>query len=296
MPNHPRILYHGAPRAERASVMAHGLLRSKSETARLAKGMGEPDWQDCGGIFFSEKPETPGPYVDVWEVNTAGLTLERDETTEHEHLGERWWVTYDVAAIEPSRLRLWNATKTIREWINLVEKFGSTEKLFHGTNLDNLWLIMRDGKLTTNAHGRDYAGPAGVCLTRSFKVAMDHAGSWADNLHGSFFEYFGIEPRYDFAGTVVFEFDRNKIHEKLVPYDDFGPDEHGEEGDEQEERVVGDLSLDALVAVHVRKGEVEEFLEYAVTAFKKTPDASEYNDEFRSIIGNVLQDPRLQAS
>lgn len=178
----------------------------------------------------------------------------------------------------------------------IMERFGSSDKLFHGTNLDNLWLIMKDGKLTSNAHGRDYAGPTGVCLSRSFKVALDHAGSWADNLHSSFFEYFGIEPtRHDWAGTVVFEFDRNKIHEKLIPYDDFHADESNEDGDEAEERVIGDLSLDALVGIHVRKGELEEFLEYAATAFKKHPDASDYNDEFRAIITNVLRDPRLQA-
>lgn len=187
----------------------------------------------------------------------------------------------------------------MREWINLVERFGTTEKLFHGTSLDNLWLIMRDGKLTQNAHGRSYEGPVGVCLSRSFKVAMDHAGSWGEQLHDSFFGYFHLgEPRHDFAATVVFEFDRNKIHEPIVPYDDFGSDPHSEEGgDEEEERVVGDLSLDALVAIHVRKGELEEFLEYAVQAKKNAPnDASEYNEEFKAIINNVLKDPRLQLS
>lgn len=201
-------------------------------------------------------------------------------------------------AVQPDGWAFWNARdglKKSRPMPKLKEAFGTTEKLFHGTNLDNLWLIFKDGKLTPNVHGRDYAGPEGVCLTRSFKVATDHAGSWADNLNGSFFEYFGIEPRHDFAGTVVLEFDRNRIREKIVPYDDFGADEHSEDGGiEQEERVLGDLSLDALTGIYVRKGELEEFLKHAAEANAKHGDAAEYNEQFQAIIHNVLADPRLK--
>lgn len=179
----------------------------------------------------------------------------------------------------------------MRKWMDLFEKFGTTEKLYHGTNIDNLWLIMREGKLSPNWHGRDYAGPTGICLSRSFKIAMDHAGSWGETLHYSFFDYFGLaNARYDFEGAVVFEFDRARIERdhEIVEYDDLGGDF------EEEERVIGDLSLDALVAIYVRKGEIEEFLQHAIEAHKKNTDAAEYNDEFRAILGNVLKDPRLK--
>jgi hypothetical protein len=122
MPNPPRTLYHGAPRSARDSILKNGLLRSHSETAQLAKEYGEHGWENYGGIFFAENPETTAnPQVDVWAVNTDGLTLERDETTDHEHLGERWWVTYSDPVVEPWRLRLVQP-KGLREWISLFEK------------------------------------------------------------------------------------------------------------------------------------------------------------------------------
>jgi hypothetical protein len=179
-------------------------------------------------------------------------------------------------------------------WNEVIsERFGTTEKLYHGSNLDNLWLIMRDGKLTPDAHGRGYAGPTGVCLSRSFKVAADHAGSWGSQLESSFFEWFGYEVPYNFSGTAVFEFARAKITQPIIAYNDFGHGEHDDNGEEEEERVVGDLPLDALTAIYVRKGEIEQFLELAVQAHKEKGD-TEYDDEFREIINNVLKDPRLK--
>lgn len=182
----------------------------------------------------------------------------------------------------------------MREWINLVEwadgnpdAFGTTEKLYHGTNIDNLWLIMKAGKLSSNFHGRDYAGPTGVCLSRSFEVAKSHAESWAEQLGYSFFEYFGIEgPSEDF-GSVVFEFQRNLISNELIHFDDGA-------GDEQEERTLGDLSLDALTTIYVRPEQIAAFLKYATTAHKNNAEATEYDDQFRSIIQNVLSDSRLK--
>lgn len=165
-----------------------------------------------------------------------------------------------------------------------VDAFGTTQRLYHGTNIDNLWLIMKAGKLSANWHGRDYAGPTGVCLSRSFKVASDHAHSWMDNLLYSFFEYFDLGEPPKMKG-VVLEFDRSRIHEPIVPYDD----DMG--GAEEEERVVGDLSLDALVAIHADPKDIEAFLRYAIEAHKK--GGNEYDAEFRKVIERVLKDPRL---
>jgi hypothetical protein len=182
----------------------------------------------------------------------------------------------------------------MRKWIDLVERFGTTEKLYHGTNIDNLWLIMRDGKLTADAHGRGYDGPRGVCLSRSYRVAHDHASSWGEHLGDSFFAYFGLKEPYNFSGTCIFEFDRKRITQPMVAFNDFGRGEGDDDGEEEEERVVGDLPLDALTAIIVRKGELEEFLRLACEAEKK--ERGSYPEEFKAVIQNVLKDPRLCVS
>jgi len=104
----PSTLYHYSPRENRESIMQHGLMRSSSETAQIAKEMGEPNWHEAGGIFFSdtyEKPENPEA-IDLWEVDVRGLNLERDETTDHDHLGEKWYVDWESESIAPERLNL----------------------------------------------------------------------------------------------------------------------------------------------------------------------------------------------
>jgi hypothetical protein len=143
---------------------------------------------------------------------------------------------------------------------------------------------MKAGKLTANWHGRDYAGPTGVCLSRSFKVASDHAGSWMENLNDSFFHYFDLGDPPEISGAVL-QFDRSRIRETIVPYDD------DMDGLEEEERVVGDLSLSALVAIHVNPRDIETFLKYAIEAHKK--GGLEYDAEFRKVIERVLKDPRI---
>ena len=75
----------------------------------------------------------------------------------------------------------------IRDWMNLFEKeaieavpsqtvFGSAEKLYHGTNVDNFWLILKSGKLTPDRFGMAHGGPSGVSLSRSPMVADVRGG------------------------------------------------------------------------------------------------------------------------
>lgn len=99
------ILYHNSSVKNREAIFQHGLQRANSETAELAREMGEADWQMAGGIFFTDtcKPE---PGIDVWEVDISGLPLETDETTDHGHLDEHWFVDWESDVIPPSRLNL----------------------------------------------------------------------------------------------------------------------------------------------------------------------------------------------
>ncbi len=177
----------------------------------------------------------------------------------------------------------------MRNWINLLEKFeafGTSNALYHGTDLDAMWLIIRSGVLDPEVEGRDYAGPLGVSLSRSFKIALDHSRSRTLNLHDSFFDYFDLGSPPPLSG-VVFEFDRSKITQEIIPFDDFGDQV------EEEERIVGKLPLEpSLKHIWVKIADVKTFLALAVEAHKK--GGSEYDDKFKEIIRGVLSDPRLR--
>lgn len=112
------FLYHMSSPDNRASIRKHGLLASKSEAAQLAAEYGE---EGGNGIYFSNIPSDEGR-CDIWKVNVDGLHLERDETTDHDHLGEEWWVTYSDDVVEPWRLTLVNPVREgLRRWIDLVD-------------------------------------------------------------------------------------------------------------------------------------------------------------------------------
>jgi len=80
--------------------LAHGLDAQYSDAALTAGA----DYVGGGGLFLSSTPSSSG--IDVWAVNVEGLALERDQTTDHDHLGEQWWVSYELDVIPVERLRL----------------------------------------------------------------------------------------------------------------------------------------------------------------------------------------------
>lgn len=180
----------------------------------------------------------------------------------------------------------------MRHWINLFEKFeafGSSNTLYHGTDLDAMWLIIRSGVIDPEIEGRDYAGPVGVSLSRSFKVARDHTHSRMQNLNDSFFDYFDLGPPPRQLSGAVFEFDRSKITQEIIPFDDF---DFGDEL-EEEERVVGKLPLEpSLKHIWVKVADVKTFLTFAIQAHKN--GGSEYDENFEEIIKSVLNDARLR--
>ena len=102
------VMYHATSMSNRESILSHGLLRSKSETAQLAKEMEELDWEKYGGIFLKTMIDEGNESndVDVWEVVVDELILEKDETTEPCDANDTWWVTWVDDVIPPERLRL----------------------------------------------------------------------------------------------------------------------------------------------------------------------------------------------
>lgn len=87
-------LYHGTSKQNRQSILERGLMRFPIDDH-------DPH---LGGIFFHTVAGLPSEYLDIWEVETAGIELERDTTTEHDE-SDPWWVCWDVD-ITPDRLIL----------------------------------------------------------------------------------------------------------------------------------------------------------------------------------------------
>jgi hypothetical protein len=100
--DHPSILYHHTSAKNRDSILRHGLDARHSYAAQA----GGQDYDGGGGIYFSSVPGDGGDVWDVWAVDVASLRLERDQTTEHEHLDQEWWVSYEQDHIPAARLKL----------------------------------------------------------------------------------------------------------------------------------------------------------------------------------------------
>lgn len=87
--------YHSTPTANRASILAHGLLRSKSYAAQ------------CGGygvLFFAAKAIAQEG-IDLWAVDLTGLEIEIDDTGGEPDQDDEWFAVYE-ADVEPGRIRL----------------------------------------------------------------------------------------------------------------------------------------------------------------------------------------------
>ena len=93
----PTVLYHNSRKENRQSILQNGLKTEYDQTMELGQeGV-------SGSIYLSNKP-TPSRNSDTWEVNTQGLEVEEDWTTQPEDEDEMWYVTYQD--IPPNRLKL----------------------------------------------------------------------------------------------------------------------------------------------------------------------------------------------
>lgn len=146
----------------------------------------------------------------------------------------------------------------MREWLSIVqdlvnETFAEPTMLYHGTQVEHLWLIIKSDEIACNHYSDDLF--SGVSLSRSFDVARRHGESDEESMHDTFYDYFGIKapPRIEFGGSVM-AFDRSKIVQKIEPVDYFG------DGSEEEERVHGDFPLQpSLAAIYVNRRGLEFF-------------------------------------
>ena len=135
----------------------------------------------------------------------------------------------------------------MREFINIVENTNPSV-LYHGTSLDDLCNIIREGVIHDNYQSDGWH--QGVSLSRSFEVSRGHGIFDDENMTHSFYDYFGLEghENYKTFGGSVLAFDKDKIQQKLEHVDDQG------DGSEEEERTHGSLPLKpALIAIYVSK-------------------------------------------
>lgn len=84
----PTTLYHETQTSRRESIEREGICRKYSETAMVAQEMGEPDWEEYGGIFFSNKKSYRRLGFDCWKIDVTGLRLKRDDTTQQDISGK----------------------------------------------------------------------------------------------------------------------------------------------------------------------------------------------------------------
>lgn len=76
----PRFLYHSTDSRRRSQISDEGLLLRHSETAELAREMGEPEWWTFGGIFFSTVIHAITPEEDVWILDTSAMSWAASES------------------------------------------------------------------------------------------------------------------------------------------------------------------------------------------------------------------------
>lgn len=114
----PKFLYHGTDASRREQIAEEGLLLRHSETAALAKEMGEENWWTYGGVFFSTVIHDISPNEDVWVLDTEGwawgvseIGAAADEIvpdfsvdTDNWAKDEVWW--YVRCDVGPERIRL----------------------------------------------------------------------------------------------------------------------------------------------------------------------------------------------
>ena|SRR6266446_4467269 len=92
-------LFHSTATENRASILENGLVLG------VPNANGAEQLSITGGIFFSSKRPEPAEQIDIWEVDTSGLTVIIDDTDVPFDLEDTWWVVYNQP-IGTERLRL----------------------------------------------------------------------------------------------------------------------------------------------------------------------------------------------
>jgi hypothetical protein len=156
----------------------------------------------------------------------------------------------------------------MRNWINIVETFGTTNFLYHGTSIDNLWKIINDNALKgdSEALGRSDGNGIGPSLTRSYKVAK----LFAYNQEDDFKDYFTVN--YNLHGAVLI-FDRKLLDKN---FNVISIDNEDEE-DEEEERIIGSITplKPYLVSINLNVSDIKKYTR-TIYKYRKSGMAETY--------------------
>lgn len=118
----PTVLYHYSHRENRESIFDNGLRKEND------------------GIYLSDTYKVDqGPSIDIWEVDTTGLTLVPTD----QHDGENWYVERNSPSISPDRLNLLSERIITEAPISDFHHIGDFNKSSSFRNLP-------DRKLLTN--------------------------------------------------------------------------------------------------------------------------------------------------
>lgn len=208
----PRVIYHATDPAFRESIRQHGLLPKYPETGRSYSD----EIGNESGIYGYEDPaafEPGGPWeqppgADIWEIDTTGLHIQRDEATgmqgshysyepvppeklrlhrgvPDEEINQYRWSSLDplrVSASGAPAAQPWWEEEDVKDETSeytpeQLAQFGTTPAApqsvaYHFTDPSNREEILREGLRPTRRPG--ILNPAGVYLWRSLEDADWH--------------------------------------------------------------------------------------------------------------------------
>jgi hypothetical protein len=289
----PAKLYHTSPSKNRKSIERKGLLVRQPRDAGRGNppgvyGVANPDdlYDDTVPnpvLFDPMSPEASRSgvwpttsYQDIWEFDTDGLTIRRDEASGMEGS------YYSQDDVPPAKLRLYRPGK---QWLKekvATDTVALPTKLYHGTSMWGIVGILKSDSLDEGVHWNRPNEPHGPRLTKSYNVAKGFA---IDGLGGD-------------EGAII-EFNAAVLKKcyKLVEYRDVDcTGEHWKE-DEEEITVVTDRITPVrqfVTAIHLRNPFQDEahLQQYAeMCEQEERMPAKEFIRRYKQLLKNQLVRP-----
>jgi hypothetical protein len=155
-----------------------------------------------------------------------------------------------------------------RTYANILKQIEEGKVLLHGTSLDSTLHMLDDDLMDCRV--RDFVGPPGISLTRSLDVTRAFREYWEEEFDAALSDHYDMDdfkPAEERFGAILV-FDRENLADlRVEPYVD-----EDEAGDEQEERVFGNVDAlrSRLSAIMVAEDEYTWFKKVIDTAFRET--------------------------